>query len=678
MSGTRPTQIRAHHLQRLAVVYVRQSTPKQVEEYTGSTTHQRNQKEYALRWGWPEAAIEVIDQDLGLSGTSGDRRRGWQRLLKLVPENKVGIIFVSDISRLSRSRRDFATLVDLCREFEVLLVVDGTIVDFDDPTDRFMANIRADVAEYDNEVRKNTFMKAKLAKARQGHAVTHCPTGYVVSEKGKWVKDPDLSVRQAIEEVFKQYDLLGTVGKVLKFFADHRLQLPIRRSAEALHWGRPARGRIHHILRNPAFAGYYVFGYPPLEKGPLKGRRRGTDWTGSITIPDHHEAYLPPAEWHRIYERLRGNCVSVRQPAGPGPALCQGLVRCGRCGRPMSTTYSRCSRQVRIRYACNQARFQYGEPNCWSVNGRPLDEVVAAELLRGLTPPSLEAVIAATGEVNAGYEAVRRQRQADLDRVRYEAHRAEQRYKQVDPANRLVAMGLERDLELALEKVRMVEGQQADTPLAVPLEVTPESLDAIRGAAADLPGLWAAPSTTNQDRKVIVRLLVREVRVVAVSKADFEVEIAWVDGAVTRHTVYTPWAGGVFAPELAAKGLSKDEIAAELNRLGLRTMVRKAPYTRSSVGAILESAARKAGTTRPSWRVSREALRAPLTELVQAGWSDAAIAAEFNRRSLRTCARRRPWKGRTIMRLRHALGIQPVPRPRVRLGKTPPASQAEG
>jgi DNA invertase Pin-like site-specific DNA recombinase len=662
----------------LAVVYVRQSTPKQVEEHTGSTAHQRNQKEYALRWGWREADIEVIDEDLGMSGTSGDRRKGWQRLLKLVSEGRVGIIFASDISRLSRSRRLFATLVDLCREFDVLLVVDGTIVNFDDPTDRFMANIRADVAEYDNDVRKNTLMKAKLAKARQGHAVSPRPTGYVVSEKGKWVKDPDLSVRQAIEEVFKQYDLLGTVGKVLKFFADHRLQLPVRRSAGALHWGRPARGRIHHILRNPAFAGYYVFGYRPLEKGPPKGRRRGTDWTGSITIPDHHEAYLPPAEWHRIYERLRGNRVSVRQPAGPGPALCQGLVRCGRCERPMSTTYSRCSRQVRIRYACNQARFQYGEPNCWSVNGRPLEEVVVAELFRGLTPPSLEAVIAAADEVNAGYEAVRRQRQADLDRVRYGADLAERRFKQVDPANRLVAAGLERDLELALEKVREVEGQQADTPLAPPLEVTPESLDAIRSAAADLPGLWAAPSTTDQDRKLVVRLLVREVRVVAVSKADFEVEIAWVGGAVTRHTVYTPWAGAVFGPELAAKGLSKDEIAAELNRLGLRTMVRKAPYTRSSVEALLQSAAHKAGTTRPPWRVSCETLRAPLTELVQAGWSDAAIAAEFNRRGLRSCVRRRPWNGDLIMHLRHVLGIPSVRNPRVRLPKAPHSSEAEG
>ncbi len=175
MKTSRPEQIRPTHLARGAVVYLRQSTAKQVEVHTGSTAFQRHQKDYALQWGWPEDAIEMIDQDLGLSGTSGEHRSGWQRLLKLVSEGRVGVIFVSDISRLSRSRRDFFTLVDLCREFEVLLVVEGVVVQFDDPHDTFMANIRADVAEYDNQIRKNALMKGRLAKARQGHAVSRPP-----------------------------------------------------------------------------------------------------------------------------------------------------------------------------------------------------------------------------------------------------------------------------------------------------------------------------------------------------------------------------------------------------------------------------------------------------------------------------------------------------------------------
>ncbi|MFI5341281.1 MAG: recombinase family protein [Candidatus Methylomirabilales bacterium] len=666
MTETRPPQIKAHHLQRLALVYLRQSSAKQVELHTGSTAHQRHQKTYALQWGWPDSAIEVVDADLGLSGTSGDHRKGWQRMLKLVSEDAVGIIFVSDISRLSRLRRDFATLVDLCREFDVLLAVDGAIVNFDDPTDRFMANIRADVAEYDNEVRKNTFMKAKLAKAQQGHAVTPCPTGYVESKKGKWVKDPDLSVRRAIEEVFRQYQVLGTVGRVLQFFADHQFKLPTRRGAGAAHWGPTNRARIHDILTNPAFAGYYVLGRHSSGKGARMGGGRRADWRGCITFPDHHEPYLPPAEWHQLYERLRSNAFPVRQPAGSGPALCQGLIRCGRCGRKLSTHYCKRSHSVGIGYRCMRARQQYGDPLCWSVNGNRLDEVVAAEVLKALASPEVEAVIAAADEANAGYEATRQQRQDELDDVQQEADLAERRFKKVHPDNRRVAAGLEQDLERALERVHEVERKHAETSLAPPLEVTPESLEAIRRAAADLPGLWADPSTTDYDRKLVVRFLVREIRVVATSESDFDVDIAWVAGATTRHHIAGPLAGRTLARQLAARGLTEREIAAELNRLGVTTVYRRGLYTPEAVRSILWGAAHKAGTAPPPWRIYREELRAPLTELAQAGWSHGVIADEFNRRGLRSYHHRTPWNSNKVRWLQRALGIQRAPRVRVR------------
>jgi DNA invertase Pin-like site-specific DNA recombinase len=670
VNDTRPTQIKAHHLERLALVYLRQSSPKQVEMHTGSTAHQRDQKEYALQWGWPEAAIEVIDEDLGLSGTSGDHRRGWQRMLKLVPENEVGVIFVSDISRLSRSRRDYGTLADLCREFGVLLVVNGDIVDFNNPHDTFMMNIRADVAEYDTEVRKNTLMKAKLAKARQGHAVSPCPTGYI-REKGKWYKDPDQSVQQAIETVFRQYQVLGTLGKVLQFLVDddHRLQLPIRRSTGALDWRKPSRFRIRYILTNPAFAGYYVYGRRPLEKGSSKDKRRRTDWRGSILIENHHEAYLPPAEWLQIIERLEANRLTVRQPAGAGPALLQGLIRCGRCTHRMRTLYHVNAQQVGISYVCDHERVHYGAPLCWKVNGNRLDEVVVAELFRGLTPPSIENVLAATEDVNATYEALRQQRETDLARVRYEAHLAEERFKRVDPANRLVGASLERELELALAKVREVERHQAERPVAPPLEVTPESLEAIRRAAADLPRLWAAPATTDEDRKLVIRAVVREVRIVASSAVDFEAEIEWVGGATTRHRIDRPFAGSIVARELAAQGLDVVQIAAALNERGLRTVSKGRAFTAVAVRTLLRYHGWKAKNGPPPWLVYRERLRAPLTELIAAGWTDEEIAAEFARRGLRGFHGRKPWKGAMIRDLRYALGIPSGYKTRVRLHK---------
>ncbi|MFI5341970.1 MAG: recombinase family protein [Candidatus Methylomirabilales bacterium] len=669
MRDSRPAQITARHLQRLAVVYLRQSSPRQVEENPGSAAHQRNQKELALRWGWPEDSIEIIDQDLGLSGTSGESREGWQRLLQLVSQGQVGLILVSEISRLSRSRADFFTLAQLCRTFDVLLAVEGTIVEFDNPHDTFMANIRADFAEYENAIRRNTFAQAKLARARLGYAVSVCPTGYVCTEKGIWAKDPDARVQKAIEEVFRHYERLGTVGRVLRFYANHEedqnFKLPIRRKEQVL-WVRPTRGRIYHMLTNPAYCGSYSFRPRPPKGETDPSRRSRTDWSGGILFPDHHRAYISPALWREILEGLKSRRRSIRVPVGKGPALCQGLVRCGRCGRRMRVGYSHPSRGVRIAYRCSKQQVEYGQAACWSVPGGPLDELVARELLRRLAPPEVEAVLAVAEDVNAAYTAAHRQRQLELDRVRYEASRAEQRFKLVDPADPLVAPNLLNDWKLAAQKVRELENKQAETPLVPRLEMTPEALSTIRSLASDLPELWAAPSTTNDDRKDLLRLLIREVRVVAVSKVDFEVEITWAGGAVTPHCITRPFPGSAIARELAAQGRDAGQIAAELNRLGVKAPPRGGSYTREKVHHLLYSDARKAGTTGPPWPIYRERLRAPLTELTQVGWSHGVIAEEFNRRGLRSYYHRTPWNSNKIRWLQRALGIPSPPRVRVR------------
>ncbi len=422
-------------------------------------------------------------------------------------------------------------------------------------------------------------------------------------------------------------------------------------------WAPPTRSRIYEILHHPAYGGFYVFGRHVLVNGGPPNRVRHVDWHNCLVVPNHHPAYISPAEFRRIEERLRSNRIAYGQPTGAGPALCQGLIRCGRCGRKMYTQYTPCVRRVAIEYVCCDGRVQHGEPLCWNVNGNRLDEVVAAELLQTLAPPGVEAVAEAAAEANAGYEAARRQREAELARVRYEADLAKLRYENVDPKNRRVAAALEEDRERALAKVQEVERQQAEAPLAPPVEITPDTLHAIQNLGADLPGLWVAPSTTNLDRKHLVRLLIREALVVATSEVDFEVEIAWVGRATTRHRIVRPRAGSVLAHQLAAQGLDGNQIAAELNRRGVTTMAGRGSYKPAAIRKILVGAARRAGTAGPPWRVYREELRAPLTELIQAGFSDGMIAAEFTQRGLRSCFFRTPWKGYMIRGLRHVLGI---------------------
>lgn len=592
ISENRPPQIRGDHLRRLAIVYVRQSTPRQVDEHTGSTAHQRGQKEYPLKWGWVESNILVIEEDLGLSGSSGEHRRGWHLLLKLVAQGRAGIILTSDTSRLTRSSADFETLLGLCLEFDTLLAVEGVIVDPTDSANRLLARLRANVVQYENELRTETFMKGRRAKAQAGHAVSRPPTGYVVAEKGKWVKDPDMAVQQQTEEVFRQFQGLGTVGRVLRFFVRNGLLLPIRTTTGELRWVRPTRGRIYKMLTDPAFAGFYVFGRRPFEHRSQRSgqKRRRTTWEDWIKVPGHHEPYISPAEWFGIQDRLRQNRLTNRQPPGAGPALLQGIVTCGKCGRHLMTHYSpNVGGRMTISYMCTGGYLHYGLPPCWRVPGNKLDEVVAVELLRALTPPAVDAVLEAAAEVNHGYDAARRQQEAELARARYQARLAEKRYKEIDPENHLVADTLAKQWNLALETLERLERRFAEEPLRPPLQVTPEVVEAIRSFAKDLPGLWAATSTTDQDRKALIRLFVREVVVISACKTEFAVQVKWVGGPVTHHAIVRPGGGGIVARQLEAQGLNKSQIAEELNRLGYRTLVRKEPYTPSAVRNLFDS-----------------------------------------------------------------------------------------
>ena len=659
MIQRRPAEITNDHLARKAVGYQRVSTPGQAERNLGSLAVQTNQVDYALAWGWRPSDIETLDVDLGLSATSGDQRIGWQSLLRRVRNREIGIILCSDTSRLSRNTMDFEELLRDCWKTDTLFAVEGKIVDPTDRTDRFTARIRANVAELDNDARTESLRRAARAKARLGHAVTRPPTGYEQIVKGRWEEDRDGSVREAIGAVFQHFDTLGTVGRVLRFYVENDLKLPVRYAGE-VRWLRPNRTRIHHILTNPAFKGTYTLGRHSIKCGTDHADGRRTDETGVIVVPDHHEPYIDPATWDRIQERLRSNqFAKERQPPGGGPALCQGIIRCGRCGRNMSTHYYYIRDGIRFTYSCVVGRQVYGEPVCWSVNGPRVDEVVVTELLRSLTPPQVEAVIVAAGDVNERYVASQRQREAELARAEYDLQLAKRRYYSVDPENRPVAAALERDWGQAEQRLCLLKQRHVETPLTPPLELTPDVLATIRRIGEDLLGVWSAPSTTDHDRKTLLRLFITEVRVVSRNDIDFQIDVAWVGKAVTRHTILHPWGPAVMIRQLAAQGVDNAHIAEELNRRLARTLHRRAPYSTTEVRSIFQCDARRAkrGQGIAPWNVRREVLRTPLTELIEAGWSEAAIAVEFNRRKLPGYFIGTPWTLTKVRDLRRALDI---------------------
>lgn len=529
----------------------------------------------------------VIDEDLGLSGTSVDRREGFKRVMTLIAQGLVGIVLCSDTSRLTRSSGDFEAILALCRVNDALLAIEGLIADLNDPANRLLARLRANVAEYENELRAETFEKAKRMRARQGYAVSRPPTGYVVTTKGKWAKDSDQTVRLAIEEVFRQYRVLGSARQIVPFFAHHNLDFPTRTPAGELLPARPNFSRIIFTLKNPAFAGFLVYGRSRSLPGP-GNRRRLTGPEERILVPDHHEGYITPAEWHSIQERLRANSFHVSQPPGHGAALCQGIMWCGRCGRRMQTVYYPTRHAgIGIRYQCTIGRSEYGEPLCWSIPGRTLDAALAQELLKNLTPANIEAVIEAAGEVNQGYEADRQQREQELIVARYQVQLTKRRYQQVDPENRRLAVNLEAEYEKALERMEQIELRHQLEPLTPLLEVTQEVIEAIRGLAQDVPSLWSALTTSPQDRKALFRLFVTQVRLVSVSDTDFEVEVAWQGGAISAHRMLRPGTAGIIVIQLAARGLHAKAIANELNSRGFRTLKGQGPYTVEGVQSLM-------------------------------------------------------------------------------------------
>lgn len=379
-----------------------------------------------------------------------------------------------------------------------------------------------------------------------------------------------------------------------------------------------------------------------------------------IVVADHHEPYITPAHARAIDALLAGNRISTRQPAGTGPALCQGLIVCGRCGRAMAAI---CGRKHLKRggsgytYVCYFAHNQLGEAPCWTVNGPPVDAVMTQELLGHLTPPAIEAVLAAVTDINADYEAARHQRRIEVERAQYDVDIAKRRYEAVDPANDLVRATVEGEYQRAMIRAREIARAHGTAPLTPPVAPDDATLAAIRQLAVRIPEVWAAPSTTDQDRKLVVRLFVQEVRVTAVSEVQFAFVITWIGGAVTRHCVYRHRAPGVLARDLRAQGRGVAAIATELNQRGLRTRLRGNPYTAEGVQRLLRGRAPADKSSREPWRSFREPLREPVTAMFTAGLPDEAIAAELNRRGFRPF---RPgvWSAIRVLHLRKLFGLR--------------------
>lgn len=578
------TKVGAQHLERTALIYIRQSTMAQVREHTESTARQYALAEEAARLGWPASAVEVIDADLGVSGRSTEGRDGFKGLVARVCLGEIGAIFGLEVSRLARSSADLSRLLEYARLTDTLVIDGDGIYDLAEFNDRLLLGLKGTMSEAELHLLAGRLQGAKRAAAERGELRTPLPIGYVYDDEGEVAKDPDEEVAAAIADVFAAFTATGSAYQVVAAFGERRFPRRAYGGAWAgqLRFGRLAHSRVLGILANPVYAGAYVFGrYRSRRQVSPDGSVRTVttelpreQW--SVLIPDHHEAYIGWAQFLANEAKLAANRTNAgARPVREGAALCQGIVFCGACGRAMSTRYA----GGQPYYECARARADHmATPECRSVRASTVDDAVAAALLAAVSPDQLVLALAAADEVTVRRARSLRAAELTVERARYSAERAERAHAACEPENRLVARSLEARWEVRLVDLAAAEGALACAAAAQPALPPPDELAA---AVADLPGLWSAPTTSERDRKRVLRTLLGDVTLRPGADArQLRVGLRWHSGAteelvvdrlapVTEARRTTPEAVAL-AREIGPR-LTNAELAEALNAAGQLT-----------------------------------------------------------------------------------------------------------
>jgi DNA invertase Pin-like site-specific DNA recombinase len=598
-------KILATHLERRAAVYLRQSTLKQVHEHRESTARQYALRERAIDLGWPADHVDVIDDDLGQSGSSTQGRTGFQHLAEDVAHGRVGAIFALEVSRLSRCSADWHRLLDLCGLADVVIADEQAVYTPRDYNDRLLLGLKGTMSEAEQYWMRLRLQGGKLNKARRGELRFIPPTGYEWSDAGGFRLDPDEQVQRALRLLFERFRLEGSAYAVMRYFAGQGLKVPQRDpETRELRWVAPRESLFLTILKNPAYAGAYVYGRREQRMSLVDGevRRHHTKQlpleTWKVCLRDHHPAYIRWEDFLANVKKLHENRTNHQSPeqrgaAREGAALLQGLALCGRCGHRMGTHYPGGRTHI-ARYVCRSPLKKVGDHKvCWTVPSTAIDDAVAKLFLEAVQPPEIELGLAVVRETERQAGEVDRQWKLRIDRLQYEARLAERRYKAVDPDNRIVARALEREWNEKLTELDEVEREHQDARRREKLELTDDDRARILALAKNLPLVWNAPSTTNAERKNLLRMLVREVTLlpVDVPPCTTRVRLLWQTGAVSDFTVTharrdsvttTPAATLDVIRELVAENMGDAEIAEELNRRGLRTG-HGLPWSRTSV-----------------------------------------------------------------------------------------------
>jgi len=550
-------KIKSSHRQRAAIVYIRQSHPSQMENHPESTARQYALVEKAIALGWNKNQGITIDEDLGISGQVFVKRSGFDHLNTEIAMGRVGILLGLEVSRLARSNADWYRLLDMCAITDTLLADNDGLYHPGLFNDRLILGLKGTMSEAELHTLRERLNGGIRNKAARGELRRALPVGLVWGEEEGEIRfHPDEAVTGVIRTILAKFTELGSARQVWLWFRSQTLSFPMHprgvvpclANCHQLEWIIPSYAAIYSVLTNPVYAGAYVYGKTRNERyvdeqGTVRKRIRHlphAEWL--VLLPGHHEGFIDWATFEAIQVRLQANIPARLHQAGhalrEGSALLQGLAICGNCSRRLRIAYQ--GTESTPRYYCKGEELNAGHRGeCLNVGGLTIDQAVTNVFLEALTPAALEATALAVEQLESHHDAALSQWRLEVERARYEAERAERQYKAVEPENRLVARGLEKEWETRLQKLASAEAELRRREQQRPRTLTEEERRKINILGSDLRLVWSARTTTDRDRKELLRTLLEEVILKVERKENHHADLTlrWRGGMITKLNV---------------------------------------------------------------------------------------------------------------------------------------------
>jgi DNA invertase Pin-like site-specific DNA recombinase len=608
------TRLTAEHLGRRSIVYVRQSTPHQVQDNLESRRRQYALADLARGMGF--ASVEVIDDDLGISGSGAVSRPGFDRLFASLTTREVGAVFCLEASRLARNGREWHTLLDLCAVVAAVIVDPEGVYDPRASNDRLLLGLKGTLSEYELTLLRQRALSAIREKAARGELQFLLPVGLCWTRDGRIELTPDLRVQEAIRLVYRKYAEYGSMRKVLLWFHGERVMMPVRREGplgEEIEWEIPVASTIHRTLTSPLYAGAYVWGRS--QRKPTTGGLRGSrdvpkpmaEWT--VVLRDHHPGYVTWSEYLTIRQKLEENAHMIpwsKKAGRGGRGLLTGLMRCRRCGHRIHTSYTG---EGRAYYKCLGPRRQDGG-SCLGFSGVHVEEAISEEVLRVIERPALDAALIAAESAMQRQQEYSKALELELEQARYRARLAERRFERADPDNRLVAPELERRWNESLQAVSDIEARIGETKREAATQPIVDHARLLE-LATMIPEIWSSGAGNASVKQRIVRILIEEILVdVDLEEGQVILLIHWTGGRHSevrakrrrqgQHRLTTSLETIEVVRRMGAYWDDKT-IASTLNRLGMKTAkqlnwtearVRSFRYANGLTDALLEREAK--------------------------------------------------------------------------------------